>query len=740
MRFTSKFYKTLWGALLVIGVLVVARCGDSSIDIDSSDSSDSAVSSDSGSDTVSTTNPPDRFPSISKAYPSEEERPACEGDQLSKIVYIIDVKKFQYCQEGSWTDIILPDSDSLTGLSSCTDSQVLKWNGSSWVCADDTDMLAGLSCGPGQVLKWNGSLWVCDDDTDTDTDTDMLADLTCNEGQVAKWSGSGWICRVGCPAGHYCPNFEVSYQSICSAGYFCPENSFQQVPCPAGKYCPTEGLKSADEATLCPAGKYCSAGVAQATSCPAGRFCPTQGLTSVAEATLCPVGKYCPTAGLSEATLCPAGSFCPTQGLSDATSCPAGSFCPTEGLSEATRLSPISAGANHTCALLNDGTVKCWGENLNGQLGNNKSGSGEKEVIPTATDSLGASKTAVQISAGANHTCALLNDGKVKCWGANSQGQLGDNTNTAKNTPIYVLHNNDGKNGVAADEYLSNVTQISVGEYHTCALLNDNTVKCWGRNVEGQLGNNDSGNGKKETSPPTSAISLGTGKTAVQISTGDDHTCALLNDGSVKCWGKNEFGKLGSQLGNGNASNQSIPFKVSSLTNAVQISTGGYHTCALLNDGKVKCWGRNGHGQLGDNTNNERNTPIYVLHDNDGKNGVAADEYLSSVIQISTGEYHTCALLNGGSVKCWGYGWYGQLGHNEPGPDKNKLIPTETDPTLNAVQISAGGNHTCALLNDGNVKCWGYNDYGQLGDNSTSDSFAPTSAIDFDYLEKIDYP
>jgi len=360
----------------------------------------------------------------------------------------------------------------------------------------------------------------------------------------------------------------------------------------------------------------------------------------------------------------------------------------------------ITAGAAHTCAILDGGSVSCWGYNAYGGLGD---GTTTNRNTPTQTSSLGTDRTAVAISAGSVHTCAILDDGSVSCWGGNVYGQLGDGTTTDRNAPTQISSLGTDRTAVA----------ITAGDFHTCAILDDGSVSCWGYNIKGQLGDGTTTN----RNTPTQTSSLGADRTAVAITGGDYHTCAILDDGSVSCWGYNGNG----QLGDGTTTDsRNTPTQTSSLgtdRTAVAITAEGPSTCAILDDGSVSCWGYNAYGQLGDGTTTNRNTPTQTSSLGSGRTAVS----------ITVGYRHTCAILDDGSVSCWGYNGYGGLGD---GTTTNRNTPTPTSSLgtdRTAVAITAGAYHTCAILDDGSVSCWGYNAYGQLGDGTTTHRFTPTA-------------
>jgi len=364
----------------------------------------------------------------------------------------------------------------------------------------------------------------------------------------------------------------------------------------------------------------------------------------------------------------------------------------------------LSSGEGHTCAILENGFVSCWGFNLYGQLGVEGP---TNQNTPTDPTSIGAGRTAVSLSAGGYHTCAILDDGSVSCWGRNDAGQLGNGgvTDTAIPTPTSSLGTD--RTAVA----------LSSGKYHTCAILDNGSVSCWGYGAEGQLGNGET----TQKTMPTLTGNLGTGRKAVAISSGEYHTCAILNDGFVSCWGSGEYG----QLGNGELTDKITPTLTSSLGStrrAVAISSGQSHTCAILDDGSVSCWGNNIAGQLGNGETTDQSTPSLTSSLGTGRKAVA----------ISSGQGHNCAILDNGTVSCWGYGPYGQLGNGETNEISTApILAGNLGIGRTAVAITAGEGHTCAILDNADIRCWGWNVVGQLGDGGLADKSTPTLTSSF---------
>ena len=342
----------------------------------------------------------------------------------------------------------------------------------------------------------------------------------------------------------------------------------------------------------------------------------------------------------------------------------------------------VSAGATHTCALPGDGTVKCWGTNSSGELGN---GGTDSTTTPTAVTGI---TTATAVASGGAHTCALLSNGTIECWGNNDSGQLGDSTSVTSPTPVAVTG-------------ITTATSITTGSAHSCARLSDSTLRCWGDNSSGQLGN-----GTTTSSPfPVTVSTITNGTT---VSAGATHTCARRSNSSIRCWGDNSSG----QLGNGTTTQQTTPVNVGGITTAVSVSAGTFHSCGVLADATVRCWGSNSDGQLGNGSfgpNAGSTTPV--------ANG------LTNVTSLASGSFHACARLANATMECWGNNAAGQLGN---GTTSGSTVPVAVSGISQATVVSANEQHTCAIA-VGVVKCWGGNVSGQLGVTGPLSQLLPVS-------------
>jgi alpha-tubulin suppressor-like RCC1 family protein len=350
----------------------------------------------------------------------------------------------------------------------------------------------------------------------------------------------------------------------------------------------------------------------------------------------------------------------------------------------------VTAGQIHTCAVLAGRTAKCWGDNGNGgELGNG--GSTDYSTTPVPVTSL---TTATAIAAGRAHSCALLISGSIDCWGYNLDGELGNGTTTNSTTPVPVTG-------------ITNATTVTSGGGHTCALLTAGTIKCWGQNLYGELGNGTTTN----STTPLSVTGIGGGgeSTASAIAAGDETTCALLTSGTIDCWGLNAWG----QLGNGTTTNSATPVAVVGITTATAVTLGSGHACALLTDGAIDCWGYNSWGQLGNGTTTNSTTPLPVTG-------------ITTATAINANGQQTCALLTAGSIDCWGYNFHGELGN---GTTTNSATPVAVVGITTATAVTLGSGHACALLTDGTIDCWGDNTEGKLGNGTTTSWDAPVEVI-----------
>ncbi len=392
----------------------------------------------------------------------------------------------------------------------------------------------------------------------------------------------------------------------------------------------------------------------------------------------------------------------------------------------------LAAGDHFTCEVhATTNGVKCWGSNASGELGaGNISPRGAMPgemgaMLPTLN--LGAGRTALAVAAKGSFACALLDNHSVKCWGANGSGQLGQgDTSTRGDAPgemgdaLLPIDLGPGRTAV----------QVAAGLTHACAILDNGSLKCWGGNGFGELGlgdTNNRGDGPGEMGALLLPVSLGMGRTAIDVSCNYGFTCALLDDHTVKCWGYSADGQLGQentvQHGNlpGTMGDTLPAIRLGTGRTVNRIATGLSFACALLDDNTVKCWGTNG-GQLGQgDTNNRGNTP-----------GTMGDALLPlnlgtarTARGLSGSASSMCAVLDDRTLKCWGGNGSGALGLGDTNPRGN--IPGTMGDMLARVTLGTGRTvtgfsfggyatgHGCARLDNGAFKCWGANMNGELG-------------------------
>jgi alpha-tubulin suppressor-like RCC1 family protein len=386
----------------------------------------------------------------------------------------------------------------------------------------------------------------------------------------------------------------------------------------------------------------------------------------------------------------------------------------------------VVSGSDHTCAILGSGTtgsVKCWGYNGEGQLGvgdTNTRGDDPGEPGNGMTLSLGTSRTAKWLAGGGGHTCAVLDNNTLKCWGRNDMGQEGYGDFTVRLSPPSTTTVNLGTSRTA---HATLAFPVSAAPQHTCAILDNSTLKCWGENTDGQLGYGDTT--LRSAPPATTTVNLGTSRTAKQVVTGNSYTCALLDNNTVKCWGRNDDG----QHGYGDTAIRLAPPATTTVNlgtgrTAKTIAAGGTTTCALLDTNQIKCWGYNGAGQLGLGDSSPRLSPASTAID------LGTGQ---TALSVAVGTSHVCAVLATNQVKCWGQNSEGQLGTYQDGASPYDLTIGESANEMgnflavvnqgggrSAKAVTAGFAHTCFLLDSNQVRCTGTNWSGQLGQGNTN--------------------
>ena len=342
------------------------------------------------------------------------------------------------------------------------------------------------------------------------------------------------------------------------------------------------------------------------------------------------------------------------------------------------KVTELASGDAFNCARLSDGTLRCWGLNQIYELGT--ASPGQSSTPLTITNGAGAAlSNVVDVAAGAFFACARDPKGAVQCWGDDTNGTLGDRTQTSTPSPVTV-------------QIPGAASAVGGGHLHNCAVLTSGAVECWGGNPHGQLGDGTT----TSNLTPVTAIASG----AAAVSAGDYDTCAIVSGGFVQCWGSNMYG----QIGDGTTTDRSTP-TTALVAGATAIAVGSGHACAITAGGAVQCWGRNDVGQLGDGTTTQRSTPITAIAANAVSIAVSAFDYNPA---------HTCAVLADGSVECWGSNEFGQLGD---GTTNDQYAP-ETVISSGAAAVTCGTRHTCALMLDGTVRCWGDDQYSATAGSS----------------------
>ncbi len=619
---------------------------------------------------------------------------------------------------------------------------------------DDGDLDASDACLPTCELAVCGDLVVqvgvedCDDGNGIDSDkcTNACHFSECGDG--IKGPGEGCDdgndedkddCSNACIA-ITCGDGVIQGEEECDEGVETAECNDNCTESKCGDGVPNtaagEACDAAGESPTC--NDDCTAAMCgdEKVNAAAGEDCDEAGQTATCEADCSAVqcgdgtlnakaGELCDDGG--ESASCDADCTAPAcgDGLANAAAgevCDDGDAVFGDACSPLCLATPIALapGSGHVCALYADKSVHCWGRASWGQLGQgNKLNLGDQPgELPAKAVDVGG--TPVQLRSGENHTCARLDTGDVRCWGYNGYGQLGTGDDNS-------LGDVPGELPPPSIALGAKALAIDTGGNNTCAIVTGGAVHCWGYHMWGQLGYTEPAGKYKPDGKTVVGVA-----SAVQLALGDSHSCALLADGTVRCWGFNAEGQLGLENAN-NVGGQwgGLPtpaIKLDTKDDPIQqIVAGARHNCVLLTSGKVRCWGYNNFGQVGGYFADPR------VGDKPGDMPPPDVDLGGPAGQIAAGQAHTCALMKSRKVKCWGKG--GANGY--PGLDAintaQEMPPPDVDLGGEVASVSSHiGDFTCALLGDGAVRCWGSNTDGQLGLGNVSpvgDDETPASVM-----------
>ena len=454
-----------------------------------------------------------------------------------------------------------------------------------------------------------------------------------------------------------------------------------------------------------------------------------------------PASNRCGRRLLTLAALLAAGCFNPTfptgQPCSESEKCPPGQRC-TEGICVATDVASsdggidgndsgpldvvhVAVGSHHTCAALADGTARCWGSGADGRLGygDELDVGASMDRLPSLVGAIDVGASVDKLALGDRHTCALLSDGNVRCWGSNDLGQLGSGV------PGQIIGDDETPANQPVVDLMGPASDLVAYRNHTCAALDQSgVVQCWGEGGP-HLGLGPAADhlGDDET-PGNTVLTLGNPVQSLDV--GAAHSCALTEPGGVYCWGLGTDGRLG--YNNPDPQDTVPPMPVALGAGIVQVSAGEAHTCARRTDGAALCWGLGLHGRLGhgntDSIGDDPGDAFDIVSLGGDATGLAA------------GGSHSCALMDGGGLRCWGNAMLGRLGQGQDqrniGDDElPSSVPlssvVELDRDERVVGLAAGDHHSCILVDGGptdairRVRCFGSGESGALGYGNTND-------------------
>ncbi len=543
-----------------------------------------------------------------------------------------------------------------------------------------TTLSTGTTCGTGEICNGDSCVPACLVGGSVEMPGDLNPSNPCESCQPGT-STTNWSTIS---LGSACGTNEVCNGSTCISGC-----SIEGAVYAAGTLNPSNACQE------CQPGVSGWATVSQGSACGTGQVCNGPSCISG-----CLIAGTVESAGTENPAI-PCESCQPAATTSDWTVDSDGTKCATGRCTSGQCIGATTVAANSygntTCALTSVGAIWCWGDNSAGQFGNNST-VGSQVPVPVPAFPSGVSSVAV----GAGHACALTAAGGVWCWGANSVGELGNNSTTNSLVPVQV-------SGLS-----SGVKSIAAGNGFTCAILTNGGVDCWGANSSGQVGDNST----TVRTAPVPVYTLGPNAGVRGVATGMTHTCAITAAGGAECWGFNGYG----QLGNKTTTNSSVPVTVfaSAGQGITSITAGQDYTCVVGGSTGALCWGDNIAGQLGNNSTTNSSQFVAV-------SGLASSPAATPKAIAAAGNA-TCVALKAGGVECWGENANGELGINSTA---DSLVPVPV-PSLAGQLVTAlagGEEYFCAVTTVGSIDCWGTNLAG-LG-NSTTISLSPVEVTGF---------
>ena len=536
---------------------------------------------------------------------------------------------------------------------------------------------------------------------------------TCDDSGVEPGDGCSAVCTV--ESGWHCDELTLLCQPVCGDGQVVGTETCDDSGVEPGDGCDQDcsvenGWHCEDEPSSC--WTICGDGIrAEDELCDDGNLTPADGCDidcTVEEGFSCQGNEPSICTAECGDNLVVGDELCDGVNLN-------GESCQTQGFYEGT-ISCMSdcvhldlANCGRFCG---DGVIdgsfgeECEGADF-GELSCLKLGypGGDLGCNDTCQADVTSCETWIQVALGYEHACALRSDHTLWCWGANGDGQLGQGaTSTQQQTMVEVTALGD------------TVTAITLGEYHTCAVKTDGSVWCWGRNWNGQLGNDTNTSSSTPVQVKIDADRTLDGVTAVTAN--EAHSCALTTAGAVYCWGSNWQGRLG----DGTYIDRRVATQATGMAAGVaKVTAGKGHTCVLKSNGQVWCWGRNWSGQVGDGTTTERTSGVQITW---------PTQPAPLITDIVCGEEFTCVITAAGGAWCFGENGYGQLGddtitdHGTPAP----VTGMETG----IADVEAGAQHTCLIKTDGSLWCWGNNYYGRVGDGTATERHLPVAVMNMD--------